>query len=522
MATNPGFSSVGGGSKSESDPLIASAVVFSTALFGFFYIRFLIGRLEGTQLAWFAVALLGVKTVVEIVASFYAFAYLFNAVAYLCSPRRMGARIRTSRDTPAVALLYLCCDDLDEDALLSLQDLDYSGPLYLILHDDSSRRESRAALNALADSLRRRGRWKVIVLRRPFRTGGKPGAINYVLDRTAHLYEYFLLLDNDSTVVDPETIQKILPYFDRPEVAAVQCRPVAAESSTYCTANRLLARAIGAFHVILSPCARFGWVPFVGHNAMLRTRHVVGVGGLTPGFFSDDLDLTVRLNLEGLSVLYAPDVFMAEKHPPHYAAFRKRSYKWAFGCMQTLKRHSGAVLISGRFTLAQQVSFFQFVGFYLMQAVLLAYLVVAFILAPIVFGAYPVSIGINAVFGALLVFLVYLPFLAYFLTEDRRPGWFRSLILCGLVYGGADFSVARGVWDGLWYRSRPWIPTNSVVTGKNGRRDLAEALFGMALLGGPFARFPALLYVPSIYLFAGKFLFGPALSILYEDPGFPL
>jgi hypothetical protein len=45
--------------------------------------------------------------------------------------------------------------------------------------------------------------------------------------------------------------------------------------------------------------------------------------------------------------------------------------------------------MSGRFTLAQQVSFFQFVGFYLMQAVLLLYLVVAFVLAPIVFGPYP-------------------------------------------------------------------------------------------------------------------------------------
>jgi cellulose synthase/poly-beta-1,6-N-acetylglucosamine synthase-like glycosyltransferase len=498
---------------------VAYAVLLSTALFSVLYGRFLVGRLDGVRLGWVATALLSVKTVVEVAASFYAFAYLFNAMAYLFTPRWRRARIRPSRATPAVGLLYLCCDDLDEDALLSLRELDYPGPLYLILHDDSSCAETREALNALADSFRRWVRWQVIVLRRPSRTGGKPGAINYVLDQTAHLYEYFLLLDNDSTVVDRKMIQRILPYFERPEVAAVQCRPVAAESATYCTINRLLARAIGAFHVILSPCARFGWVPFVGHNAMLRTRHVLSVGGMTPGFFSDDLDLTVRLNLEGLSVVYASEIYMAEKHPPHYAAFRKRSYKWAFGCMQTLKRHSWAVLTSGRFTLAQQVSFFQFVGFYLMQAVLLLYLVVAFVLAPIILGPYALAIGVNAVFGVLLILLVYLPFLAYFLTEDRRPGWIRSLALCGLVYGGADFSVARGVWDGLWYRSRTWIPTNSVATGKSGMRDAGEALFGMALLCGPFVRFPALLYIPSIYLFAGKFLFGPALSILYDDPG---
>jgi cellulose synthase/poly-beta-1,6-N-acetylglucosamine synthase-like glycosyltransferase len=495
---------------------VAYAVLLSTALFGILYVRFLVGRLHEAELSRFAVAILGAKTLVEVAASFYAFAYLFNALAYLFAPRRRRA-FSPSRATPAIGLLYLCCDDLDEEALLSLRQLDYSGPMYLILHDDSSNADNRKAVDALAESLRLCRRWQVIVLRRPTRTGGKPGAINYVLDRTAHLYEYFLLLDNDSTVVDREMIQKILPYFERPEVAAVQCRPVAVESATYCAANRLLARAIGAFHVILSPCVRFGWVPFIGHNAMLRTSHVVSVGGLTPGFFSDDLDLTVRLNLEGLSVVYASEVLMAEKHPPHYAAFRKRSYKWAFGCMQTLKTHSWAVLTSSRFTLAQKVSFFQFVGFYLMQAVLLVYLVLAFGLAPIVLGPYPVAISVNAAFGLLLILLVYLPFLTYFLKEDRRPGWFHSLALCGLVYGATDFSVARGVWDGIWYRSGPWIPTNSVATGNSEMRDLGEALFGMALLCGPFARFPALLYIPSIYLFAGKFLFGPALSILYDD-----
>lgn len=519
--TDPSPSFVELGSKSESNPLIAYSVVISTTLFAFFYVRFLEARLAGTDLAWFALALLAIKTLVEVAASFYAFAYLFNAVAYLFISQPAHPSIERFRDTPAIGLLYFCCDDLDEDALRSLRGLSYLGPIYLILHDDSSHPETREAVDRLADSFRRWNRWDVIVLRRPLRIGGKPGAVNYVLDRTSHLYEYFLLLDNDSTVVDREMIQKILPYFERPDVAAVQCRPMAAESRTYCTANRLLARAIGAFHVILFPCARFGWVPFVGHNAMLRTHHVMSVGGFTPGFFSDDLDLTVRVNLEGLSVLYAPDIRMAEKHPPHYAAFRKRSYKWAFGCMQTLKRHSWKVLASGRFTLAQQVSFFQFVGFYLMQGVLLLYLILAFVLAPVALGAYPLAIGVNVAFGILLILLVYLPFLIYFLKEDRRPGWFRSLALCGLVYGGADFSVARGVWDGFWYRSRPWVPTNSVATRNQGMRNLGEALFGIALLSAPFVFFPKLLWVPSIYLFAGKFLYGPALSLLYDDSGLP-
>jgi len=52
------------------------------------------------------------------------------------------------------------------------------------------------------------------------------------------------------------------------------------------------------------------------------------VGGFTPGFFSDDLDLTVRLNLRGYKVAYAPEIQFGEKHPGNHSSYRQRSYKW--------------------------------------------------------------------------------------------------------------------------------------------------------------------------------------------------
>ena len=408
---------------------------------------------------------------------------------------------------------------MDEEALRSLTLLTYEGPLCLAIHDDSLDSVQQAAVDAMARELSRARRWQVLVLRRPDKTGGKPGAVNYVLAETGHRFEYFLLCDNDSTVVSPDCVERSLPYLDSRDIAVVQCRTVHVNDPQYCATNRFLAPAISAFHAFLLPASRFGWMPFVGHNAFLRTSAVRKVGGLTPGFFSDDLDLTVRLNLEGFRVAYAPDIAMGEKHPPSYTAFRKRSYKWAYGCIQTLRAHSRHVLTSRRFTFAEKLSFFQFTGFYCIQCLLLAYLAFALLALPLgVLGEFSPRPMPSVLIGTLLVLLVYAPLISYHIKQRRRArGWALSLALCGLVYGGTDFTVCRGVADALIRRKRPWIPTNGVAAETVEPVLFGEAAFGLLLLIVPLAYFPELLFLPCWYLFAGKFLFGPGLSLLYQD-----
>jgi hypothetical protein len=61
------------------------------------------------------------------------------------------------------------------------------------------------------------------------------------------------------------------------------------------------------------------------------------------------------------------------------------------------------------------------------------------------------------------------------------------------------------------------VPTNGVAASRLDPALFAEAGFGLALLGVPILYLPELLYLPCWFLFAGKFLFGPALSALYRD-----
>lgn len=498
---------------------LALLTLLSTLAFAAAYVTYLVRADETASVSLFAVGVLVFTTLVEIAAGFYCFAHLYASLAYLlardpvASPGTIPAR---PASLPPVGVIYLCCNDLDAEALRSLAGLKYDGELHLIVHDDSVVPEAQGAVDSLVAELRERGH-RVLLLRRPEKGGGKPAAMNYVLAQSGHLYDYFLVCDNDSTVLDPDALSKALLHFSDERVAVVQGRSVAVDSSGYGPVNRLLSRSIDAFHLFLSVNARFGWSAFVGHNAVLRTRAVREAGGFTPGFFSDDLDLTVRLNLRGYAVAYAPDVRLGEKHPPSYAAFRKRAYKWAYGCVQTLRAHAFPVLATLRLSLAEKVGFFQFACFFTLQAVLLLYLAVKFVLAPLCLGPQAFPLLTAAVAGAGVIVAIFLPITAYFLKERTLVRSAGSVLLCGLVYGTADFCSARGVWDCLRGRKRSWVPTNQPVSRPTRSGVGRETLFGVILLAVPLLLHPTLLLLPTTPLFAGKFLFGPALAVLYDD-----
>jgi hypothetical protein len=490
-------------------------VILPATLFSTLYVIAVIREVAAAHFSLFPLILLGFKTLVEVGASYYGFTLLFIAVHYLCK-RQDDVSPPQPLSFPSVAVVYLCCDDLDLDALESVVGLRYRGKLCIAIHDDSNSKENRDELDRQVQRLRRMTSNEIVVLRRADKRGGKPGATNYVLHRLKGIAEYVLICDNDSTILDPHTIEAALSYFEDPAVAVVQCRNVAVHDPAACRVNRLLAGSIDAFHAFLLTHARFGWQPFVGHNALLRLSAVLNVGGFTPGFFSDDLDLTVRLNLVGFRVVYAPLIQIGEKHPASYEAFRRRTYKWAYGCVQSLKAHAWSVLRSNRFSLAEKFSFFQFTGFYVAQSVLLLYLIVNLLLAPWFINGYPVKITAAFFAGTLMILVTYAPVLAYFARDGLRS-WIGTVLMCGLVYGSSDFAGARGVWDCLRNRSRSWTPTNSRSASDSELPLVGEALFGASLLLVPLAAHSPAVYLPAFYLFAGKFLWGPSISAIYKN-----
>jgi cellulose synthase/poly-beta-1,6-N-acetylglucosamine synthase-like glycosyltransferase len=418
-------------------------------------------------------------------------------------------------DSPGlrIAILYLCCGDLDEDAVQSLLQLDHDGPIELWIHDDKPGGDH--AVDRLVERVRDAA-MPVHLLRRPIKDGGKPGAINWVLQNAPGHADFVLLCDNDSIAVDPMSLRRLLAPMVDPAVAVVQARNVPVLADDQCSVNRIASSAIDVFDLFLTVGSRIAWMPFVGHNALLRLDAIRQVGGMQPGCFADDIDLTLRLQLVGHRVVYAPDVAFGERHPPSYAAFRKRAYKWACGSVQVLKAWTWRVLASRRLHPAEKWGYLQFLGFFPLQALALLYTCLAFLVAPFVLSREWSSVVPSFLAGSILPLLIFLPVLAYAARRRISHGLPLFLLTCWAVYGAADVPTARGVLHGFGRRPRRWVPTNSVRGGADGSM-FAEALFGAALLVLPLAVYPDLLLSPLTLLVATKFLLIPTIGELYQD-----
>ncbi|MBI2016733.1 MAG: glycosyltransferase, partial [Candidatus Rokubacteria bacterium] len=351
------------------------------------------------------------KALLEILASLYFFSAVLKSLRYLLSPagarRHGGSRGgREQRDGqadpeepgepgaprrtfPPVACVYLCAGDLDSRALESLCRIEYPGRFHVFVHDDSGDERTAERVDDLTRDLACRTSRPIFLLRRRLRAGGKPGAVNYVLSCLGNRYPLVLLADNDSTAVDPRVLLKALPLLEDPRVAAVQFRNVGVGAPEERPINRILRRAIEVFDLFATHQSRHGMALFLGHNALLRTAALDDAGGLREGIFADDVDLSIRLVRRGWRILYASEIPFGETHPVSYASFRRRAYKWAFGCGQVLREHLLPVLFDRRLSFSQKAGLLEFTGFYAIQAVLILYLALVGLVLPVVSGPLP-------------------------------------------------------------------------------------------------------------------------------------
>jgi cellulose synthase/poly-beta-1,6-N-acetylglucosamine synthase-like glycosyltransferase len=499
-------------------PKQALIYLIITVSIGFlsWYIQFVFSFYELASMSWIQKAIFLFKLPIEIASSLYCIAFFLVGVTFLFI-RQKPTKKRKLINYPPVGIIYLCYNDMDEEALRSIMSVSYEGKVFLIIHDDSTDVAVNAETDKIANHLGTlNDNITIQVLRRKHKTGGKAGAMNYVLEKTSHLYDYFVLCDNDSTILQPDIIERSLPLFANDRLAVVQFRSLGVIRKDYCGANFILRKSIDAFHANMSVYSRFGWQPFIGHNAILRTSAVREVGGFTPGFFSDDLDLTVRLNLKGYKVKYGHDLHMGETHPPNYTAFRKRAYKWSYGCMQSLMAHSGNIITS-KLSLAEKCFFFLFTTHYVMSIFLFLYMIVNFIIAPFFMEVNPFNSIESVLAGGALILIIFFPFLSYFIKLRQVRYAIKPVALGALVYGTTDFDSMRGTIDCLLGKKRRWIPTNLAGKAKTKKKLWLEPLFGLILLIVPLITKMSLLFLPSTYLFAGKFLFVPAIQFAYND-----
>jgi len=460
-------------------------------------------------------AALAIVTLAESVGLFFLLGFLAKAGAYVGMRER--ASKPSARATPAFALLYLTAGDFDATAVDSLLRLEPRGPRLFVLHDDGADEMARRRMAEFIEAHPCRPTWDVAVWHRPERRGGKAGAVNWVLARLDPRWELLLLCDSDSIAIDREAVAMAAGEFVDPRTAVVQFRNVGTDDVADGSVQRRLSAAIDVFDAFARPQSRWGYLPFFGHNALLRISDLRELGGLTPGFFSDDLDFSIRLTLRGRRIVYRSDIRFGERHPGDWGAFRRRARKWAFGCMQVVRARLAAVLTSPGVPLAHRVGMLEFMGFYPAQALLVAGLLVDHLVLPWLLPQRPGGTAFAACGWAVALALL-APTLAWAVRHRRLREWPSFAWACALVYGGSMLSTVHGVVDGMSSRERPWIPTN--LGGRRGalpRTAWLESALGLALFAVPWLRGEPTARFAASYLFVSTFLFAPLTYRAYRD-----
>ncbi len=175
---------------------------------------------------------------------------------------------------------------------------------------------------------------------------GKATALNAAIALARH--DIVVGFDAD-TQVEPDAIGLLARHFARPDVAAVAGNVKVGnrvnmltvwQSIEYITSQNLDRGAYALLNgVTVVPGAIGAW----------RKSAIHGVGGYVSDTLAEDMDLTFRLRRAGWRITSDADAVGWTEAPERFRAFLRQRFRWAFGSLQVLWKHRGALLRYGWF-----------------------------------------------------------------------------------------------------------------------------------------------------------------------------
>ena len=173
-----------------------------------------------------------------------------------------------------------------------------------------------------------------IITRVPPRSGkGKGFVLNDALEISKG--EIVAVFDADARV-DPDFLQKILPYLNDPNVQGVQSRiKMYNKDENWLTYMQHV--ELAGFGNIVRAKDILGKAGFLGGNGQLVKKEAIYGGGGWDGFaITEDLNLSVKLMIEGYAIRYCGDTWVYQEAVPTWRQLFRQRARWAIGNFETL------------------------------------------------------------------------------------------------------------------------------------------------------------------------------------------
>ena len=309
----------------------------------------------------------------------------------------------------------------------------------------------------------------VRVIHRDARQGYKAGSLQTALENT---YSDFVMIFDADYVPPPGLLRKIVPYiYLHEDVAFVQTR------STYLNprqswVTKAVALALDGYGIVDQRARHTAnlLAHFSGTGGLFRCSAIRSVGGWTSDTLTEDLDLSIRLQMKGWRYIYLPNVTCPGEIPPSFDLLRKQQFRWAKGFAQCFRKHHREIMKSANLSVFQKFEALMLLATYFVSpfsVIGLALMIPYLALFPIsfFFNEYwqtvfaPIALSISAAIY-LSPLLLYGTTLSELSAEGHRDyGRLLNIVGLALLGLGTLLSNSKATIEGLSRKSSPFERT---------------------------------------------------------------
>jgi cellulose synthase (UDP-forming) len=283
--------------------------------------------------------------------------------------------------------------------------------------------------------------------------GAKAGKVNAALEQTDE--EFILVLDPDH-VPYPPFLDRVLGYFDDPEVGFVQVAQVYYNQSRSFVARAAAEQTYAFYGPIMQGMHGSATAVAIGANCTFRRKALKSIGGHGIGL-AEDLVTSIRLHAAGWRSIYVPEVLARGLVPEDLGSFLEQQLKWARGVYDVLFREYPRAFRS--LSWHQRLSYLMIGTYYLVGVTTPIYLAVP--LLYLLTGRQPAAMFLyeyllHGLPVAAIGIAAYL-FVQRWLCDPSRE---RGLHWRGTLLKIGSWSVyLKGLWLALRGIAVPYIPT---------------------------------------------------------------